>query len=1147
MEILTSVVGKVADYTVVPIGRQASYLIFYNGKFKMLEAHVNNLHALRERMFHLVEEERGNGKEIERDVLNWLEKVNEVIERANQLQKDPRRANARCSSWGFPNLILRYQQSRKATKIANNVIQVEGEGTFDRVGYLPALDRVASSSSIRGGEMYETRESIKEKIVKALSNPNSRNIGIYGLGGVGKTTLVEEVTQIAKQLKLFDKVVITHVSLNPDFKTIQGEIADLLGLRFDEETIFGRANRLRQRIKMEKSILVILDNIWSMLDLKKVGIPIGNEHNGCKLLMTCRNLDVLLQMDVPMDFTFKLERMSENETWKLFQFMAGDVVKDNNLKDVAIQVAQKCEGLPLRVVTVARAMRNKRDIQSWKDALRKLQCNDHTEMDSLTYSALELSYNLLESDEMRDLFLLFALMEGNNAEYFLKVAMGLNILKHVNTIDEARNKLYTIIRSLEVTCLLLDIKRGGMIQMHDFVHDFAIYIARRDKHVFLRKHPHEEWPTKDFLKRCTQIALSNYQNVELPQTIYCPNIKFFYLLSKNRALEIPNTFFEGLSRLSEIDICECNSVKEIVLGDNKLSANNDITNENIEFLQLRSLTLEHLETLDNFFFCQGLESSISSPFFNAQVVFPNLHTLKLSSLPNLNKIWDDSHHSMYNLTNLTVDDCGGLEYLFSSAVVASFKNLKLLKISSCPMMEEIIAEEERDNALEEVHFLKLEKIILLDMDNLKTIWHRQFETVKMLDVAFSTRCSHLKELHITECENIKEIVAEEKESSMNVAPIFEFNQLSTLLLRNLGKLEGLYAKKHTLVCPSLKRIDVFNCTKLNLYRALSTRSSNFLDDQLSVLAHQPLFIAEEVIPTLEMLRIDNKEANMLLQAQNSSGLFTKMTYLALCAYKNEDTFPYLFLQNAGSLESLSVEQSCFEKIFQDEGQINETTHTRLKNLYLIKLPKLQHICGEGSQIDPVLEVLQVLWVTNCSSLINLLPSSATLSHLEYMDITDCKGLKNLITSPTMQSLHKLRRLKVENCCSLEEVITGEENIHITLISLEELVLKWLPRLNQFCSKKCFLKFPLLEVVIVRDCPRMKVFSEGYTSTPNLQKVQIVEDDEEWFWKGNINDTITSMFEDKEVLLSNTLNETISSHLEDEELGSKNGVDTDLEE
>jgi hypothetical protein len=41
---------------------------------------------------------------------------------------------------------------------------------------------------------------------------------------------------------------------------------------------------------------------------------------------------------------------------------------------------------------------------------------------------------------------------------------------------------------------------------------------------------------------------------------------------------------------------------------------------------------------------------------------------------------------------------------------------------------------------------------------------------------------------------MKEIVAEEKESSVNAAPVFEFNQLSTLLLWYLGKLKGFYAK-----------------------------------------------------------------------------------------------------------------------------------------------------------------------------------------------------------------------------------------------------------------------------------------------------------------------------------------------------------------
>ncbi|XP_045806249.1 probable disease resistance protein At4g27220 [Trifolium pratense] len=1526
MEILTSVVERAVDYTIVPIGRQARYLIFYKGNFKMLADNVKDVQALRERIFHLVEEERGNGKEIERDVLNWLEEVNQVIERANQLQKDPRRANVRCSTCGFPNLILRHQLSRNATKIAKDVVEIQEKGNFNRVGYRPTLDGVGYRSSTTGNENYKTRELLKNDIVKALADPNSCNIGVYGLGGVGKTTLVEEVAIIAKQQKLFDKLVIAHVSKNPDLKTIQGEIADSLRLKFDEETIFGRAERLRERIKMEKRILVILDNIWTRLDLKNVGIPIGNEHNGCKLLMTSRNQDVLLQMDIPKDYTFKLGLMEENEALSLFQFMAGDVVKDSNLKDVATQVAKKCEGLPLRVVTVARAMRNKRDVQFWKDALRKLQSSDPTEMDALTYSALELSYNALE-DEIRDIFLLFALVQGNDVEYFLKVAMGLEILKDVNTVEEARNKFYTVIRSLEVTCLLHDVKAGGVIQMHDFVHDFAISIARRDKHVFLRKHPHEEWPTKEFLKRCTQIALPNYQNDELPETIYCPNIKFFHLLSVNRSLEISDTFFEGmgsltvldltslnlsslptsfrfltnlktlclnfcilenmdaiealqnlkilclrkssmiklpkeigkltqlrmldlsnsgievvppnilsslirleelymgntsinwedvtsttqnenasiaelgklpnlialelqiretwmlprdlqlmfeklerykivvgdvwewsdikdgtlntlmlklgtnihlehgikalikgvenlylddvdgiqnvlyelngdgfpllkhlhiqnnanmkhivdskertqihvsfpiletlvlhnlknlecichgpvsitsfrslsvikvknciqlkyilsfdmikgLSCLSEIDLYKCNSVKEIVLGDNKLSANSEM----IEFLQLRSLTLEHLETLDNFFSYhstdsrseqkyQGSESYVSSPFFNAQVVFPNLHTLKLSSLSNLNKIWDDNHHSMYNLTSLIVDNCDGLKYLFSSAIVASFKNLKQLEISSCPMMEEIIAKEERDNALKEVHFLKLEKIKLLSMDNLKTIWHRQFETVQMLEVhdcnkiavvfpssmqktynklemlkvkncalveaifelsfkesssvedttqlkevviasmpklkkiwsgdaqeilsfqnliklwlggceslehllpfSVATRCSHLEKLFIVGCENMKEIVAE-KEFGVNVAPIFEFNQLRELYLIDLGKLEGFYAKKHTLVCPSLKELGVCGCAKLNSYRTLSTRSSNFPDDN-----HQPSFIAEEVIPNLEVLAIDNIEASIILQAKNSIGLFTKMSYLFLYGYNNEDAFPYWFLQNAPSLQVLVVGQSFFEKIFQDEGQISEKTQTRLNRLALNELPKLQHICEEGSKVDPVLEFLQSLCVKDCSSLINLLPSSATLSHLEYLQVTNCNGLKNLFTSPTMRSLGKLASLKVQDCNSLEEVITGEENIHITLNSLQNLVLDHLPSLKQFCSKKCFLKLPLLDVVIVRECPRMKIFSEGYTSTPYLQKVKIkiAEDDEKFFWKGNLNDTITSMFEDKEVLRSNTL-------------------------
>lgn len=109
---------------------------------------------------------------------------------------------------------------------------------------------------------------------------------------------------------------------------------------------------------------------------------------------------------------------------------------------------------------------------------------------------------------------------------------------------------------------------------------------------------------------------------------------------------------------------------------------------------------------------------------------------------------------------------------------------------------------------------------------------------------------------------------------------------------------------------------------------------------------------------------------MILQVHNTSSLFSKMKFLRLSNFNNEEaTFPF---------ESLVVEWSCFKKIFQGEGQISEKTHTRIKTLSLNKLPKLQHICEKGSPIDPILEFLEGLGVYDCSSMKILFPSSINL-------------------------------------------------------------------------------------------------------------------------------------------------------------------------
>jgi hypothetical protein len=72
--------------------------------------------------------------------------------------------------------------------------------------------------------------------------------------------------------KLFDKMVIASVTRNPDIIKIQGRIADQLGLTFNEESEWGRAGRLRERLKQEKKILVVLDDLRKRLDLEAIGI-----------------------------------------------------------------------------------------------------------------------------------------------------------------------------------------------------------------------------------------------------------------------------------------------------------------------------------------------------------------------------------------------------------------------------------------------------------------------------------------------------------------------------------------------------------------------------------------------------------------------------------------------------------------------------------------------------------------------------------------------------------------------------------------------------------------------------------------------------------------------------------------------------------
>ncbi|KAI4353022.1 hypothetical protein L6164_002000 [Bauhinia variegata] len=230
----------------------------------------------------------------------------------------------------------------------------------DSIGYLPALQVIRPSTTLRSNERFESRHSVMMQIMRALSDSKLSKIGVYALGGVGKTTLMKEIAAEVRDDKLFNAVVMAFVTKSPDITRIQEEIADQLGLQFGEKSSFGRACRLHDRIKREKSILIILDDLYTRLNLEKVGVPIRDAqeylnreiksiHPGCKLFLTSRNREVLQEMETEEDF--RLEVLNQTEKWNLFADMVGEAIKDPSLQSIAIEVAKKCNSLPVLVAT----------------------------------------------------------------------------------------------------------------------------------------------------------------------------------------------------------------------------------------------------------------------------------------------------------------------------------------------------------------------------------------------------------------------------------------------------------------------------------------------------------------------------------------------------------------------------------------------------------------------------------------------------------------------------------------------------------------------------------------------------------------------------------------------------------------------------
>ncbi|PPR88661.1 hypothetical protein GOBAR_AA32026 [Gossypium barbadense] len=115
------------------------------------------------------------------------------------------------------------------------------------------------------------------------------------------------------------------------------------------------------RQKKEQRILIILDDIWTNINLKeKIGIPTGEDHKGCKVLLTSRRQQVCLAMDCQK--VVQLGCLDGHEAWNLFAMKASlNGSADDAIRKVATKIIRKCQGLPIAIVSLGSALKGHPD------------------------------------------------------------------------------------------------------------------------------------------------------------------------------------------------------------------------------------------------------------------------------------------------------------------------------------------------------------------------------------------------------------------------------------------------------------------------------------------------------------------------------------------------------------------------------------------------------------------------------------------------------------------------------------------------------------------------------------------------------------------------------------------------------------------
>ena len=441
-------------------------------------------------------------------------------------------------------------------------------------------------------------EPLKKQLCDLLFNGESKRevISIYGMGGLGKTTLAKQVyddPKVKKHFRIHAWVNLSQsIKLEEILKDLVQKLHKVIGKPAPESIGTMNNDDLKEFIKnflqRSQNYLIVLDDVWHVKVWDDVKHALPNNNRGSRVMLTTRKRDIALYSCAGLGKDFHLEFLPEHEAWSLFcrKTFQGNSCPPH-LEEVCRNILKLCGGLPLAIVAISGALatRERSNIEEWQMVCRsfgsEIEGNDKLEAMNkvLSLSLNELPYHLKSCLLYLNIFPEFHAIETWRL-IRLWIAEGFVNGEDGKTLEEVADSYLKELLNRSLIQVVEKTSDGRMktCRMHDLLREIVNSKSRDQNFATIVKEQDMVWPER--VRRLSVINPSHNLLQQNKTTFHLRSLLMFGLS-------------DSLNQFSVHELCTFSGVKLLNVLDLQDAPLDDFPAEIVNLYLLKYLSLKN--------------------------------------------------------------------------------------------------------------------------------------------------------------------------------------------------------------------------------------------------------------------------------------------------------------------------------------------------------------------------------------------------------------------------------------------------------------------------------------------------------------------------------------------------------------------------